>query len=347
MADTIHAGTCPGSPGAGLDASVIPRVARRQRCAVIVTREPFNRGVVVAMKALVVHKLVVQGGQGAMRPLCPVRGVLHQLGQADQVRAHGEDDGIRPGSRTADTIETSYSERMNEHEASPPILEMRHLSKWYGKGTERFRALDDVSVSVWQGESLAIVGKSGSGKSTMMHILALLDTADAGSVLIDGKDATTLTRSEVDKLRNQRFGFVFQQFFLTPGNSVLDNVILPLKIAGVPRDERRRRGMAALERFDLADKARNRATDLSGGQKQRVVLTRALVGEPDVIFADEPTGNLDTVTGAIVEDELFALNRDHGITLVIVTHDEDLAERCDRRIHVRDGRLVESLEVSS
>ncbi|MFM9877905.1 MAG: ABC transporter ATP-binding protein [Rhodoglobus sp.] len=115
--------------------------------------------------------------------------------------------------------------------SSPPILETRHLSKWYGKGEGRFQALDDVSLSIHQGESLAIVGKSGSGKSTLMHILALLDTADTGSVLIDGQDATTLPSRAVNKLRNRRFGFVFQQFFLTPGVSVLENVILPLKIA--------------------------------------------------------------------------------------------------------------------
>jgi putative ABC transport system ATP-binding protein len=229
-----------------------------------------------------------------------------------------------------------------ESGAAIPVLETRHLSKWYGKGDSRFQALDDVSLSIMRGESLAIVGKSGSGKSTLMHILALLDTADAGTVLVDGKDASTLSRRAVNKLRNRSFGFVFQQFFLTPGTSVLENVILPLKIAGVPGAERRRRGMEALARFDLADKARNKATDLSGGQKQRVVLTRALVGQPDVIFADEPTGNLDSATGAIVEDELFGLNRNHGITLVIVTHDEELAARCDRQVHVRDGRLVDA-----
>ena len=230
--------------------------------------------------------------------------------------------------------------------SSPPILETRHLSKWYGKGEGRFQALDDVSLSIHQGETLAIVGKSGSGKSTLMHILALLDTADGGSVLIDGQDATTLPSRAVNKLRNQRFGFVFQQFFLTPGVSVLENVILPLKIAGVPAAERRRRGMEALATFELDDKARNKATDLSGGQKQRVVLTRALVGNPDVIFADEPTGNLDSATSAVVEDELFALNRDHGMTLVIVTHDEELAARCDRQLHMRDGKLVDAEAVA-
>lgn len=174
-----------------------------------------------------------------------------------------------------------------------------------------------------------------------MHLLALLDTADAGSILVDGQESATLSRRAVGRLRNRSFGFVFQQFFLTPTSSALENVILPLKIAGVPPTERRRHGMDALRRFGLAEKARSRATDLSGGQKQRVVLTRALVTEPDVIFADEPTGNLDSATGAIVEGELFAQNRDNGITLVIVTHDEELAARCGRQIHLRDGRLVD------
>jgi len=251
---------------------------------------------------------------------------------------------MAPEGFIAVTAEYNYSDCMNTitDGAPAPILEVRHLSKWYGKGDSRFQALDDVSLSIVAGETLAIVGKSGSGKSTLMHILALLDSGDAGTVLIDGADSTGLSRRAINRLRNRRFGFVFQQFFLTPGSSVLENVILPLKIAGVPSGERRRRGLAALRQFDLADKAANNATDLSGGQKQRVVLTRAIVGEPDVIFADEPTGNLDSVTGAVVEDELFALNRDRGVTLVIVTHDEALAARCARQIHVSDGRLVDT-----
>jgi putative ABC transport system ATP-binding protein len=223
---------------------------------------------------------------------------------------------------------------------APPLLEVRNLSKSYGRGASKLQALDDVTLSILRGESIAIVGKSGSGKSTLMHILALLDSAESGQLLVDGTDAAKLSTQDINRLRNRRFGFVFQQFFLTAGTSVLDNVILPLKIAGVPSAERRRRGLAMLERFGLADKARSRATDLSGGQKQRVVLTRALVAEPDVIFADEPTGNLDSITGAVVEDELFALNRERGITLVIVTHDEDLAARCDRQVNIRDGRIV-------
>jgi len=232
-------------------------------------------------------------------------------------------------------------------DGGPPVLELRHVSKVYGSGDSRFQALDDVSLPIRRGEALAIVGKSGSGKSTLMHILATLDTADTGDVLVEGAETRVMSRRAINALRNRMFGFVFQQFFLTPAASVLENVILPLKIAGVAAGERRRRGLDVLARVELTDKARNRAVDLSGGQKQRAVIARALVNNPAVIFADEPTGNLDTATGAAVEDELFALNRDHGITLVIVTHDEQLAARCDRQINIRDGRLLETEEVAA
>jgi putative ABC transport system ATP-binding protein len=222
-----------------------------------------------------------------------------------------------------------------------PILAARDVRKSYGRGPTRFDALKGVSLDIVEGESIAIVGKSGSGKSTLMHLLALLDQPTSGVVELSGRDAAGLRGSSLNTTRNQTFGFVFQQFFLTPGASVLDNVTLPLKIAGVRGSERRRRGMAALEQLELADKAKNKATDLSGGQKQRVVIARALVNDPSVIFADEPTGNLDTATGAVVEDILFELNRSTGITLIIVTHDEELAARCDRRVYIRDGLVVE------
>ena len=223
-----------------------------------------------------------------------------------------------------------------------PILQVDDLHKTYGRGATRFDALKGVSFEVREGESLAIVGKSGSGKSTLMHLLALLDQPTTGTVRLAGRDAGTLRGRELNRARNRTFGFVFQQFFLTSNASVLENVILPLKIAGVGRAERRRRGLAALAQLEHEDKARNRASDLSGGQKQRVVIARALVNSPQVIFADEPTGNLDSATGAVVEDILFDLNREQGITLIIVTHDEELAARCDRRIHMRDGLLVEA-----
>jgi putative ABC transport system ATP-binding protein len=222
------------------------------------------------------------------------------------------------------------------------VLDAVDIQKSYGHGASRFDALKGVSLAVHAGESVAIVGKSGSGKSTLMHILALLDEPDRGAVLVDGTDAAGLRGREVNRLRNKDFGFVFQQFFLIPNASVLDNVVLPLKIAGVGVRERTERGMAALRALELEDKAKNKATALSGGQKQRVVIARALVNDPKVIFADEPTGNLDTATGEVVEDILFDLNREQGITLVIVTHDPELAARCDRQIYLRDGLEVDA-----
>jgi putative ABC transport system ATP-binding protein len=225
-----------------------------------------------------------------------------------------------------------------------PALEARDIRKSYGHGQATFEALKGVSLTVDKGEAVALVGKSGSGKSTLMHLLALLDTPDDGSLLIDGAAAGELKVGQVETIRNEAFGFVFQQFFLIPQATVLENVVLPLKIAGVGARERRDRGMAALRQLGIEDKASNKAVNLSGGQKQRVVIARALINNPKVIFADEPTGNLDSATGRLVEDILFGLNRDHGITLVIVTHDLALAARCDRQFYIRDGRLVSSLD---
>ncbi|TXK19086.1 ABC transporter ATP-binding protein [Homoserinibacter sp. GY 40078] len=222
-----------------------------------------------------------------------------------------------------------------------PVLAARDLRRSYGRGQNSFDALRGVSFEIFEGETVAIVGKSGSGKSTLMHVLALMDEPTSGTVELSGTDTRRLRGRVLNKVRNRTFGFVFQQFFLTPKATVLDNVTLPLTIAGVPRSERRARGMAALAQLELADKARSKANDLSGGQKQRVVIARALVNQPRIIFADEPTGNLDSTTGAIVEDILFQLNRETGITLVIVTHDETLAARCDRRLVIRDGELVD------
>jgi putative ABC transport system ATP-binding protein len=225
-----------------------------------------------------------------------------------------------------------------------PVIAVRDLKKSYGRGSTRFDALRGVSLDIQPGESLAILGKSGSGKSTLMHLLALLDKPTSGDIELEGHDTARLAGRTLNSTRNKKFGFVFQQFFLTPGTSVLENVTLPLAIAGVRGSERRRRGLAVLDQLELLDKARNRANDLSGGQKQRTVIARALVNEPSVIFADEPTGNLDSATGRVVEDLLFGLQRERGITLVVVTHDEDLAARCDRQILIRDGLIVETSE---
>lgn len=228
-----------------------------------------------------------------------------------------------------------------------PLISVTDVHKSYGRGANRFDALRGVSLDIREGESVAIVGKSGSGKSTLMHLLALLDRPTSGRIDLEGTDTRVLRGRALNRTRNRTFGFVFQQFFLTSGTTVLDNVTLPMKIAGVGRGERKRRALAALAQLELADKARNKALDLSGGQKQRTVIARALVNDPRIIFADEPTGNLDSTTGAVVEDILFGLNREHGITLIVVTHDEDLAARCDRRILIRDGLIVEDEAVAA
>lgn len=220
------------------------------------------------------------------------------------------------------------------------IITTNNLTKVYGKKDTAFTALDSVNIDIKAGESLAIVGKSGSGKSTLMHLLALLDRPSSGSVTIGGKDASEVSSKQLDGIRNKTFGFVFQQFFLNGNDTVLNNVTLPLKIAGVSRKQRNEIGMKVLEAVELGDKATSKANDLSGGQKQRVVIARALVNNPKVIFADEPTGNLDTKTGNTIEKLLFTLNKKRGITLVIVTHDSELAERCDRQIHIEDGKIV-------
>ncbi len=220
------------------------------------------------------------------------------------------------------------------------VIEAKNLVKVYGKRSSAFTALKKVSLAIERGESVAIVGKSGSGKSTLMHLLALLDRPTSGSVYINGVNSTKLKRRELNKLRNKSFGFVFQQFFMNPNDTVLENVILPLKIAGVKRRERRQKAEAALRTVGLSERAKFKATDLSGGQKQRVCIARAIVNNPDIIFADEPTGNLDSATGDKVIKLLFDLNRDRGVTLIIVTHDEDLAKMCDRQIRVMDGQIV-------
>ncbi len=220
------------------------------------------------------------------------------------------------------------------------IIKFNKVSKIYGKRPNDFVAIDDISLEVEAGESLAVVGKSGSGKSTLVHLMALLDRPTKGEILINGKDSTKLASKKIDLLRNKNFGFVFQQFFLNPQDSVMSNVILPLMIGGISRSERNKRGIAALEDVDLLEKSHEKAVNLSGGQKQRLCIARALINKPTVIFADEPTGNLDSVNGKMVEDLLFRLNKEKKITLIIVTHDEDLAKKCQRKINIQDGKLV-------
>lgn len=221
------------------------------------------------------------------------------------------------------------------------LIETRNVTRTYGKGTTKFDALRGISLSINKGESVAIVGKSGSGKSTLMHIIALLDHPTSGSVLLNNEPTVKIKQRALNKVRNQTFGFVFQQFFLNAKDSVFDNVMLPLKIAGVTGKKRKLLALEAIKAVGLENKINNKASELSGGQKQRVCIARALVNNPQIIFADEPTGNLDSVTGAIVEDTLFNLNKEKGITLIIVTHDPDLARKCQRQVQIKDGRVLE------
>ena len=225
------------------------------------------------------------------------------------------------------------------------LLSTNGLKKIYGKNDTIFEALKGIDLKIEAGESVAIVGKSGSGKSTLMHLLALLDKPTEGEIYLNGRNTSKLKNRKLNRLRNKEFGFVFQSFFMNANDTVLNNVILPLKIAGISRRERKRRAMEALEVVELDDKFKNKASDLSGGQKQRVCIARAIVNNPKVIFADEPTGNLDTATGEKIEKILFDLNRKKGITLIIVTHDEELAAKCKRQIRIADGLVVSDEKV--
>ena len=222
------------------------------------------------------------------------------------------------------------------------MIELKNVTKIYGKKKNQFTALKNVSLHIPMGASVAILGKSGSGKSTLMHAISGLDRPQHGQVIIDGQDILQLKPKRVDEFRAKKIGFIFQSFFVQGNESVVDNVSLPLEIARLPRKKRAHKINAALKAVDLYDKRKNRAKDLSGGQKQRLAIARAIVGDPQIIFADEPTGNLDSETGAKVEELLFDYNKQKGVTLIIVTHDADLAKKCDHQIIIKDGRVEKS-----
>lgn len=223
---------------------------------------------------------------------------------------------------------------------SPPLLETENLARVFGTGPNEVAALKGLTLEIHKGESVAIIGKSGSGKSTLMHLLALLDEPSSGIVAMSGKVVSDLKPKEIAQVRNTTFGFVFQQFYLNSQETVLENVTLPLKIAKVPKAERKRLGTEVLEMLEMGDKIKSKAGNLSGGQQQRVSIGRALINSPEILFADEPTGNLDSETSGVVEDLLFGLNKE-GQTLIVVTHDEDLAAKCDRQIRIQDGLIIE------
>lgn len=219
------------------------------------------------------------------------------------------------------------------------MIEVKNLTKTYGKKQSYFKALDDVSFTIPKGASVAIVGKSGSGKSTLMHAMSGLDRPEVGEVIIDGTNILKLKNKAVDRFRSEKIGFIFQAFFIQANETTYDNVALPLEIADVRGRSKRQRIETALKVVELGDKIKVKAGNLSGGQKQRLAIARAIVNKPSIIFADEPTGNLDSATGEKVEDLLFGLNKKSGSTLIIVTHDHDLAKKCDIQISIKDGKI--------
>ncbi|HEX7624783.1 MAG TPA: ABC transporter ATP-binding protein [Anaeromyxobacteraceae bacterium] len=221
----------------------------------------------------------------------------------------------------------------------PPLLEAQHLTRLYTVGGEEVRALDGVSFSVRRGEWVAIMGQSGSGKSTLMNILGCLDTPTSGHYRIRGQDVAGLSDDALADLRNREIGFVFQTFQLLPRSTALANVELPLVYRGVPRRERRERAEAALCAVGLQNRMRHQPNELSGGQRQRVAIARALVGDPSLLLADEPTGNLDSATGEEIMRLFGELHR-RGHTLVLVTHEPKLAARCPRAVRLSDGHVV-------
>ena len=220
------------------------------------------------------------------------------------------------------------------------LIELRDLYKIYAQGEEPVHALDGVSVSVDDGEFVAIMGASGSGKSTMLNILGCLDTPTSGSYLLDGIEVARRTRRELAQIRNRKLGFVFQNFNLLPRTSAVEQVELPdLYMGRLSRSARRRRALELLDRVGLGGRATHKPSELSGGQQQRVAIARALMNEPPVLFADEPTGNLDTKASVEIM-KLFTELSAEGITIVMVTHEDDIAAYAKRHLVMKDGKLV-------
>ncbi len=224
-----------------------------------------------------------------------------------------------------------------------PLIELRSVSKIYHLGGEEIRALDDVDLDIDGGEFISIIGPSGSGKSTLMHILGCLDSPSKGSIKLDGTEISECSMRELARIRNRKIGFVFQFFNLLPKLSVLQNVELPMVYAGCGARERHERAMEALKLVEMDNRAKHRPMQLSGGQQQRAAIARALVNDPKIVFADEPTGNLDSHTGETILNLFHELSRE-GRTIALVTHDPEIAAVTPRKIEIRDGKISEHVD---
>lgn len=226
------------------------------------------------------------------------------------------------------------------------MIKLESIRKTYNTGNVVFEALKGIDLHVKQGEFTSIMGPSGSGKSTLMNILGALDTPTSGTYILNGRNVSDIKKDDLAEVRNKEIGFVFQAFNLLPKLSILDNVALPLVYAGIPLKERRERAIKALERVGLGDKLKNKPTEISGGQKQRVAIARAIAGNPSVIMADEPTGNLDSKSTLDIMKIFQDLN-DEGVTILMVTHEPDVAQYTKRIVKVKDGNIVEDVLVEN
>jgi putative ABC transport system ATP-binding protein len=220
------------------------------------------------------------------------------------------------------------------------MIKITNLSKVYGKKETAFTALHDITFTVPDGSTIAVIGKSGSGKSTLMHIMSGLDRPTAGSITIDGVDLSTMKARAVDSFRASKMSFIFQSFFVEANQTCYQNVALPLEISTVAFGKRKPLVMDALKAVELEDKVNSLAANLSGGQKQRLAIARAIVNKPQILFADEPTGNLDSATGDKIMQLLFGLNKQLGCTIILVTHDADLANQCQTQVRLSDGAIA-------